>query len=136
MRAAVVNQFAGRNTAITTLKALLADVRYERLRLLVAFCRGSGVGLLADDLQAFVDRGGSVETIVGLDLNGTSPDALEALCTWRLLCVRHPRRPHVSSEGSHLRWEGLGRSALWRAHWLQQLDCGWVGLELREFRNA
>ncbi len=82
MRASVINQFAGTNTAASTIRGLLANTRYDRLRLLLAFCRGGGVGLLAGDLQAFIERGGSLESVVGLDLNGTSPDALEALCTY------------------------------------------------------
>lgn len=79
MELAVLNQFAGQGTVGDELVRLLADTAYSRLRVLMAFCRGSGIGLISDALGAFLDRGGTLEAVIGLDLRGTSPDALESL---------------------------------------------------------
>ena len=57
----------------------LRSGRYSSLRVLVAFAKGTGVSLISPALQAFIEAGGAVEIIVGLDMDGTSPDALESL---------------------------------------------------------
>jgi HKD family nuclease len=45
----------------------------------MAFAKGTGVGLISPALDAFIQSGGKVEVIVGLDMDGTSPDTLESL---------------------------------------------------------
>lgn len=79
MQVAVLNQYAGQNTIATEVARLLRDPAFNRVRVLMAFARGGGIGLLRDPLMEFLDRGGSGEAILGLDLGGTSPEALEAL---------------------------------------------------------
>ena len=75
----LINQFAGSGTALEILREMLGDERYSWVRILVAFARGSGVGLVGEELASFIERGGRVQVIVGLDLDGTSPDALKSL---------------------------------------------------------
>lgn len=58
---------------------LLESGKYSSLRVLVAFAKGTGVGLISPALEKFILAGGAVEVIVGLDMDGTSPDALESL---------------------------------------------------------
>lgn len=58
---------------------LLDSGKYSSLRVLVAFAKGTGVGLISPALEKFIQAGGGVEVIVGLDMDGTSPDALESL---------------------------------------------------------
>jgi HKD family nuclease len=57
----------------------LGSGKYSSMRVLVAFAKGTGVGLLAVALGDFIQAGGAAEIIVGLDMDGTSPDALESL---------------------------------------------------------
>lgn len=58
------------------LVSLLDSGRYSRLRLSVAFARSSGVLGLGDALERFRSSGGIVEAYVGVDMTGTSYEAL------------------------------------------------------------
>jgi len=58
---------------------LLESGKYSSLRVLVAFAKGPGVGLISPALEKFIQAGSAVEVIAGLDMDGTSPDALESL---------------------------------------------------------
>lgn len=62
---------------------LLASPDYETLNIAVAFAKNSGVLRLKDYFQNFRDKGGKVKVYVGVDLGGTSYEALMAL----LLCT-------------------------------------------------
>ena len=58
---------------------LLDSPDYHTLNLVVAFARNSGVLRIKDSLEKFRERGGSVNAYVGVDLDGTSYEALTAL---------------------------------------------------------
>ncbi|MDK7181342.1 hypothetical protein QP446_11335 [Corynebacterium riegelii] len=49
---------------------------YDRLSIVVAFARNSGVLRLKDALEKFREAGGEVDVFVGVDLDGTSYEAL------------------------------------------------------------
>lgn len=59
--------------------ALLESQNFHRLTVFVAFARNSGVLRIKDALQRFRMQGGSVHVHVGVDLGGTSYEALTAL---------------------------------------------------------
>ncbi|AQT07554.1 putative HKD family nuclease [Pseudomonas protegens] len=52
---------------------------YHTLNIVVAFAKSSGVLRLKDSLEKFRKRGGTVNVYVGVDLGGTSYEALSAL---------------------------------------------------------
>ena len=79
MRVTVLHQHLGKGGMDDRISDLLRSGRYSSLRVLVAFAKGTGVGLISPPLEAFVQAGGAVAVIVGLDMDGTSPDALESL---------------------------------------------------------
>lgn len=58
---------------------LLDSEQYHILNILVAFAKNSGVLRIKESLQKFRDRGGIVNVYVGVDLGGTSYEALTAL---------------------------------------------------------
>lgn len=73
-------QFAGAYALQEMLQACLRDESYTRFRFSVAFARWSGLALLDEDLQAFALRSGtSVEGFIGIDLGGTTIEALTYL---------------------------------------------------------
>lgn len=59
--------------------ALLDSQAFETLNVFVAFARNSGVLRIKDALQRFRAQGGAVHVHVGVDLGGTSYEALTAL---------------------------------------------------------
>lgn len=59
--------------------ALLDSQDFQKLTVFVAFARNSGVLRIKDVLQRFRDQGGEVHVHVGVDLGGTSYEALTAL---------------------------------------------------------
>ena len=61
------------------LKTLLESGRFSRLDMAVAFAKSSGVLRLADDFEGFLNDGGEINAYVGVDLGGTSYEALTAL---------------------------------------------------------
>lgn len=58
---------------------LLDSSEYHTLNIVVAFAKSSGVLRLKDSLERFRKRGGTVNVYVGVDLGGTSYEALSAL---------------------------------------------------------
>ncbi len=73
-------QVAGRSPIAEQLRRRLSDSRYHRLRLSVAFARWSGLHLIDAELQSFLSRRGhSLEAFVGVDLGGTTLEALTYL---------------------------------------------------------
>lgn len=65
------------------LKELLDSTEYHTLNISVAFAKNSGVLRIKDSLEKFRGRGGIVNVYVGVDLGGTSYEALTAL----LICT-------------------------------------------------
>jgi hypothetical protein len=62
------------------LRACLNDTRYDRFRFIVAFARWSGLFLVDTELQNFSQRKStSIEGYVGVDLGGTTVEALTYL---------------------------------------------------------
>ena len=62
---------------------LLDSTDFLTLNVAVAFAKNSGVLRIKDSLERFRERGGIVNAYVGVDLGGTSYEALTALL---LLC--------------------------------------------------
>lgn len=58
---------------------LLDSSDYHTLNIVVAFAKNSGVLRIKDSLESFRDRGGIVNAYVGVDLGGTSYEALITL---------------------------------------------------------
>jgi HKD family nuclease len=58
---------------------LLGSTNFHTLNIAVAFAKNSGVLRIKDALAKFRDRGGTVNAYVGVDLGGTSYEALTAL---------------------------------------------------------
>ena len=58
---------------------LLGSADYHTLNIAVAFAKNSGVLRIKDSLAQFRARGGTVNAYVGVDLGGTSYEALAAL---------------------------------------------------------
>jgi HKD family nuclease len=58
---------------------LLDSPEYHTLNIVVAFAKNSGVLRIKDSLERFRERGGIVNAYVGVDLSGTSYEALTAL---------------------------------------------------------
>ena len=74
----LINQpFSGEHRDV--LISLLDSGRYSRFRLAVAFARSSGVLELGDAFERFRSAGGIIEAYVGVDMAGTSYEALCAL---------------------------------------------------------
>jgi HKD family nuclease len=59
------------------LKDALADERFMRLDMVVAWVKRSGLRLIAPDIERFRDRGGEVHAIVGVDERGATRQGLE-----------------------------------------------------------
>jgi HKD family nuclease len=80
MKVDILNQMYGRNDFAHQVKSYLAKGHAGwRLRVLVAFVKRSGLGLLEPELTKFHDNNGQSQWIVGIDCGGTSPEALEYL---------------------------------------------------------
>jgi len=58
---------------------LLDSQDYHTINIVVAFAKNSGVLRIKDSLERFRERGGTVNAYVGVDLGGTSYEALTAL---------------------------------------------------------
>ncbi|WP_457932195.1 hypothetical protein ACT51I_02915 [Pseudomonas aeruginosa] len=58
---------------------LLDSTDYHTLNIAVAFAKNSGVLRIKDSIERFRERGGKVNVYVGVDLGGTSYEALTAL---------------------------------------------------------
>jgi len=70
-----VSNFTAGNVLISS----LIDKNYNSFRAFVAFVSVGGINNIIDELIAFKARGGSVRLYIGIDLNGTSKEALEKL---------------------------------------------------------
>lgn len=79
MKINFINQTYGTNSFALKLKTHLGEDKYFRFRALVAFVKRSGISLLEPELTSFLNRGGALHWIVGIDCGGTSPEALEYL---------------------------------------------------------
>lgn len=62
-----------------SLSNLLNGSNYDRLRMMVAFAKHSGVGRLYDDCRDFLNSGGRIQAIIGIDHRGTSLQAIQQL---------------------------------------------------------
>jgi len=74
-----LNQRAGAENIGDTLNALLAGDRFQHLKFLMAFVNDGGLGCLRHSLEAFYDRGGILEFIIGIDQGITTHAALDYL---------------------------------------------------------
>ena len=73
-------QFAAHNPMRDVLLDCLRDKQSQRFRFIVAFARWSGLYLLDPEIQNFARRRGtSIEGFVGVDLGGTTIEALTYL---------------------------------------------------------
>lgn len=72
----------------------LSDERYTSLTIIVAFAKNSGVLRLKKHFERFRERGGVINVYVGIDLNGTSYEALSSL----LACCDSLNIVHSSGE--------------------------------------
>lgn len=80
MKVSFIGQIAGASTLAQELKATLLDPAYNSLRFGVAFARWSGLNLVHHELEKFVSRRDtSVQAVVGVDLGGTTAEALTYL---------------------------------------------------------
>lgn len=61
------------------LKGCLEGLKYNKLVIVVAFAKNSGVLRLKKSFEAFRKSGGEIEVYVGIDLDGTSFEALVSL---------------------------------------------------------
>lgn len=80
MKIHFLGQLAGNDTAATTLSTEIDSGDFTRLRFMVAFTRWSGLHLLDGPLQAFATTPGTtIEGVCGVDLGGTTAEALTYL---------------------------------------------------------
>lgn len=86
MRLSVINQYPSLRGTGERIQALISEFASEpkaQFRCLVAFASDGGLKLIEDPVLAFLMRGGSIYFIVGVDLGGTSREAVERLLTWK-----------------------------------------------------
>ena len=69
----------GKQRLLSSLATALEDPRMQSCRMVVAFAKRSGVSRLLPYIRAFRLRGGTIEVNVGVDVQGTSREALELL---------------------------------------------------------
>jgi HKD family nuclease len=86
MRLSVINQYPDLEATGPRLQKLIgefADRPKAQFRCLVAFASEQGLKQVEDCVLDFLKRGGSIYFIVGVDLGGTSREALERLLSWK-----------------------------------------------------
>jgi HKD family nuclease len=86
MRLSVINQYPDLKATAPRLQTLIgefADRPKAQFRCLVAFASEQGLQQVEDCVLDFLKRGGSIYFIVGVDLGGTSRQALERLLSWK-----------------------------------------------------
>jgi HKD family nuclease len=66
----------GKTRLAERLNKLLAETDLKRFRVAVAYVRWSGLGILANRLEAFLKTGGEFQAIYGIENGVTSPDSL------------------------------------------------------------
>lgn len=76
---------------------LLQTPRADKVCIAVAFAKRSGVTLLRPALDAFVQSGGALEVVAGIDHRGTSKQGLEELLavTPNVFIFRDNRQDHT-----------------------------------------
>ncbi|MCW2672981.1 MAG: NgoFVII restriction endonuclease domain protein [Frankiales bacterium] len=80
MKVEFVGQLAGADTAAATIETYLCTGDFTRLRFMIAFTRWSGLNLLDAALQTFAATPGtSIDGVCGVDLGGTTAEALTYL---------------------------------------------------------
>lgn len=79
MKVSVVAQVGGKDSHAAVLNRLLRDRQFHRFRALIAFARQSGIAHINESLTRFAARA-AVDVIVGIDLGGTTHEALKYLC--------------------------------------------------------
>jgi HKD family nuclease len=72
----ILQTTGGRVQLSDRLNHLLGEADLKRLRVAVSYVRWSGLGLLALQLENFLERGGEFQTIYGVANGITSPDSL------------------------------------------------------------
>ena len=72
----IIQTTGGRVQLSDRLNHLLGEADLKRLRVAVSYVRWSGLGLLALQLENFLQRGGEFQTIYGVANGITSPDSL------------------------------------------------------------
>jgi HKD family nuclease len=55
------------------------DKEWHSFQAAVAFAKRSGVAHIQNELQSFIDQGGHVRMVIGIDQHGTSIEALSDL---------------------------------------------------------
>lgn len=86
MRLSVINQYPDLQATGPRIRALMgefSDRPKAQFRCLVAFASESGLRQVENSVLRFLARGGSIFFIVGVDLGGTSREALERLLSWK-----------------------------------------------------
>ena len=76
-----LNQRAGAENIGDTLNTLLSGNRFHHVKVLMGFVTEGGLGCLKHSLEAFYDRGGIMEFIIGIDQGITTHAALDYLRT-------------------------------------------------------
>lgn len=84
----IVQITGGTSYLVDSLNQLLGSADLNRVRIAVSYVRWSGLGLLSSRLEAFLKRGGRVETVFGIANGVTTADSL-------LYCI-YLRSRHVS----------------------------------------
>lgn len=112
----VLSQIAGNDPLVDELISLLRDRSFLRVRGLVAFARWSGLSLLDPDIRRFLSRRDrSLDLIVGVDLGGTTLEALTYLLELPRTRVRVARlgrndacfHPKVFLADSRTKWVSI-----------------------------
>lgn len=65
--------------AVDKIGEILSNPKVTKFQAFVAFANESGVSSILPDIQAMIDRGGNAHVYIGVDLQGTSKEALERL---------------------------------------------------------
>jgi len=81
MEIQIINQSGGESSQHMgdILNQLLRTSAFDRLRIVVAFAKHSGVSRLAEAMQDFRERGGHIGVAVGVDVQGTTWQGLKLL---------------------------------------------------------
>lgn len=109
----IIDQVAGRSPLVETLRASLLDPSFETFCFAVAFVRWSGLYMLDESLQSFARRG-RIDGIVGVDLGGTTADALHYLSSLpgTRLRICNVANPYITFHPKYYIFRGPGA---WRA---------------------
>lgn len=82
---------------VDIINSYLKSPSYLELNIFVAFAKTSGLTLISNDLLAFKKKGGKISVFVGIDLDGTSYEALcQLLTVVTELYVVHAESPDIT----------------------------------------